>query len=247
MVSSPLYIRVPAVVGAANSLVVVMAIGLLLMVGTPAAATSPSAASSAPVAVRIAGEPSAPQAARRGAVRPAVVASLQRRPATRTTSRVRALQSSGSAGRPVRTRPRPAVRHVDASSWSAAFAAAVARIPGYTPADARWVVSDAYGSWGTADWYRAVVYVSPRVPQARLYDVAVHEWSHLLSVRTYAGDVDQAVAAMNAYYGGSGLAGAERAADCMALLLGARWTHYTTCSTPGWRTGADRLLKGERL
>jgi hypothetical protein len=238
---------VQAAVGAANTLVVAVAIGLLLMVGTPAAATSPSATSSVPAVVRIVGVTSAPQAARRAAVRPAVAARVQRRSATHVTSRLRPLQSSSSAGRPVRTRPRPAVRHVDASSWSAAFAAAVARIPGYTPADARWVVSDAYGSWGTADWYHAVVYISPRVPQARLYDVAVHEWSHLLSVRTYAGDVDQAVAAMNAYYGGSGLAGAERAADCMALLLGARWTHYTTCSTPGWRTGADRLLKGERL
>jgi hypothetical protein len=139
------------------------------------------------------------------------------------------------------------VRQVDASSWSAAFADAVARIPGYSPAAARWVVSDAYGSWGTADWYNAVVYISPRVPQARLYDVAVHEWSHLLSVRTYAGDVDKAVAAMNAYFGGTGLVGAERAADCMALQLGAHWTHYTTCTSPAWRAGAGRLVRGEQL
>ncbi|MCW2572415.1 MAG: hypothetical protein JWO88_2473, partial [Frankiales bacterium] len=78
--SSPLYTRVPTVVGAANALVVVISIGLLLMVGPPAAATSPKEASSVPAAVRIGGAPSAPQAARRAAVRPAVVAPVQLRP-----------------------------------------------------------------------------------------------------------------------------------------------------------------------
>jgi hypothetical protein len=123
----------------------------------------------------------------------------------------------------------------------------VGRIPGYLPGSARWVVSDQYGSWGTADWYHGVVYVSPRVPRARLYDVAAHEWSHLVSVRPYAGQVDEAVAAMNAYYGGSRLVGAERAADCMALLLGATWTHYTSCPDARWRDGARRLIRGEQL
>jgi hypothetical protein len=135
---------------------------------------------------------------------------------------------------------------VSASSWSADLDAAVHRIPAYHDGDARWVVSSSYGSWGTADWYRGVVYISPRVPRPRLYDVAVHEWSHLLSVRPYA-DVDEAVRAMNSYFGGSGLVGAERAADCMALLQGAQWTHYTPCADPSWRAGAARLLKGARL
>jgi hypothetical protein len=123
----------------------------------------------------------------------------------------------------------------------------VARIPGYEQGAATWVVSDRYGSWGTADWYRGVIYISPRVPVERLYDVSVHEWSHLLSVRTYGGDVDAATAAMNGYFGGSGLVGAERAADCMALVMGAHWTHYTSCTDSGWRAGASRLMKGERL
>jgi hypothetical protein len=66
-------------------------------------------------------------------------------------------------------------------------------------------------------------------------------------VRPYANDVDAATASMNTYFGGSGLVGAERAADCMALLLGVTWTHYTTCSSSVWRAGAARLLKGEKL
>jgi hypothetical protein len=134
-----------------------------------------------------------------------------------------------------------------ASSWSVAFTSSIARIPGDGPAGAHWVVSNAYGSWGTADWYHGTVYVSPHVPQARLYDVVVHEWSHLLSVQAYGGDVDAAVRAMNAYYGGSGLTGAERAADCMAIAQGATWTHYTPCADSRWQAGAARLVAGARL
>jgi hypothetical protein len=138
-------------------------------------------------------------------------------------------------------------RPVSASSWSVAFTDAIARIPGDGPASTRWVVTDSYGSWGTADWYRDTVYISPRVPTRRLYDVVVHEWSHVLSVRPYGGDVDAAVRAMSAYYGGTGLAGAERAADCMALAQGATWTNYTPCTDGRWRAGAARLLSGQRL
>jgi hypothetical protein len=122
--------------------------------------------------------------------------------------------------------------------------AAVARIPGYHDGDALWIVTSRYGSWGTADPFLGVVYISPRVPTARLFDVVVHEWSHVLSVRAYYGDVRGAYAAMDRWFGGSGLLGAERAADCMARLLGATWTHYTDCANARWREGASRLLAG---
>lgn len=124
---------------------------------------------------------------------------------------------------------------------------AVARIPGYHTGDARWELNDSYGSWGTADWYHNRVYISPRVPGRRIYDVVSHEWSHLLSVRVYGGDVNAAVSAMNAWFGGSDLVGAERAADCMAKQLGAQWTHYTPCETARWQQGARDLLAGRRL
>lgn len=124
---------------------------------------------------------------------------------------------------------------------------AIGAIPSYQPGSVRWVVSTAYDYWGTADWYHDVLYVSPEVPSGRLYDVAVHEWSHMLSVLDYGGDVRKAKHAMNRWFGGRGLVGAERAADCMAIVQGATWTHYTQCRSVPWRHGARRLVNGRRL
>jgi hypothetical protein len=132
-------------------------------------------------------------------------------------------------------------------SFAARLTQAVNRIPGYHTGDAVWSITPSYGHWGVADIYGGVVYISPNVPSNRLYDVAAHEWSHLLSVKPYDGDVNGALDAMNAYFGGSGLQGAERAADCMARQLGATWTHYTPCSNAHWRAGAKRLLSHQRL
>ena len=140
-----------------------------------------------------------------------------------------------------------AKRPVRAVSYTSALMAAVSRIPSYRAGTVRWVVSRAYAFWGTADWYNAVLYVSPDVPRSKLYDVAVHEWSHELSVLDYAGDVSAATSAMNAWFGGSGLTGPERAADCMSILQGATWTHYTTCTDAHWRAGARLLVAGKPL
>jgi hypothetical protein len=129
------------------------------------------------------------------------------------------------------------------TSW-AALNTAIARIPTYPAGTSRWIVSGRYGHWGTTDWYHDTLYISPTVPVDRLYDVAVHEWSHELSVLDYHGDVGAAVKAMARYFGGSGLTGAERAADCMARLQGAGWTHYTSCTDRRWRSGAAKLLRG---
>jgi len=136
--------------------------------------------------------------------------------------------------------------HRPPTSWPA-LNRAIARIPSYHRGAARWVVSGRYGHWGTADWYHDTLYISPAVPTAFLYDVAVHEWSHELSVRDYGGDVAIAVRAMNRFFGGPGFTGAERAADCMARLQGATWTHYTSCTSHRWRVGAARLLHGRAL
>lgn len=163
--------------------------------------------------------------------------------------------------RPATTRPRKATVHrvahtrrpvhrvirVTGPTGWAPLDAAIARIPTYRPGAAIWLVSNRYGHWGTADWYHATLYIAPSVPVARVYDVAVHEWSHELSVLDYDGDVDAAVKAMNSTFGGSGLVGAERAADCMAKLQGASYTHYTPCLSSDWRRAAARLLAGQRL
>jgi hypothetical protein len=129
------------------------------------------------------------------------------------------------------------------TSWSE-LNAAIARIPSYRSGVARWVVADS-GYWATADWYTGVVSVSRRTPTDKLYAVVVHEWSHLLSVRSYGGDVHAAAEAMRSYFGST--MGPEYAADCMALLQGATWTHYTSCSSSRWRAGARRLLAGKHL
>ena len=123
---------------------------------------------------------------------------------------------------------------------------AVAQIPGYRTGDAVWVMRQ-QSNWGLALMGGGTVYISTSVPADKMYDVVSHEWSHLLSVRDYGNDVSAATSAMNAYFGGSGLTGSERAADCMAKLLGARWTHYTPCTDSRWLAGARKLVAGQRL
>jgi hypothetical protein len=123
---------------------------------------------------------------------------------------------------------------------------AVNRIPGYT-GTAIWVVVPGLDHWGLADFTGGVVYISPRVPADRMYDVVAHEWSHVLSMQVYDEDVTTALNALNAHFGGTGTTGAERAADCMARLLGAQWTHYTPCNDSRWRADARKLLAHERL
>lgn len=146
----------------------------------------------------------------------------------------------------VASRPRLRVEF-SAGTTQADLDGAVRRLRGYQPGTVRWVLSSQYGRWGTADWYANVVYISPKVPYRLLRSVVIHEWDHILSVRAYGGDVSAAVTAMNQYFGGSGLSGAERAADCMAIISGATWTHYTTCVSHTWRAGAELLLQGRRL
>ena len=211
----------------------------------------------------------APAAAPAAYAPPAVTATAAVQPQVRVkpVSRRRA-HTTAVATRPPRQSSRPA-RHVTAPTaapvvhaavaqrppapyvsgpthWSA-LNAAIARIPTYRSGAARWVVSDKYDFWGTADWYHDVLYVAPGVPVSKLYDVAVHEWSHELSVLDYGGDVAAATRAMNATFGGRGLTGPERAADCMAILQGAHWTHYTTCTDATWRAAAARLVAGKTL
>jgi hypothetical protein len=192
--------------------------------GAPTAAPSPS-----PVAVHVTAHP--------------LVRIVPHKPAVRRSPAHRAATRRPAA---TPTPRRRVVRH-RAVSFTAALMNQVARIPTYHAGQVRWVVSRAYDFWGTADWYHDVLYVSPDVPRNRLYDVAVHEWSHELSVLDYGGDVDAATSAMNAWFGGSGLIGAERAADCMAILQGATWTHYTTCTNSKWRQGAQLLVSGHPL
>ena len=146
--------------------------------------------------------------------------------------------------------PHPVIRRVSHRAWlrpGLLMRRAIARIPGYRPGMVRWVLTARYGHWGATDLDRLVVYISPYVPRSKMYDVVVHEWSHVLSVLDYDRNVDAMLAAVTRVFGGSGLLPAERAADCMARLLGARWTGYTSCARTDWRAAARRLLAGDRV
>jgi hypothetical protein len=174
-----------------------------------------------------------------------VTVSLRTHP-TRATAPHRPARVHHRTRRPVQVVARTHVRPAPATTPRQRLDAALARVPG-AGAGITWVLTANDGHWGTTDWYRNVVYVSPLVPADRLFDVVVHEWGHVVSVRAYGGDVDLAVRQMTRYFGGAGLLGAERAADCIARLSGAGWTHYTNCTNAGWRAGARRLLAGQRL
>jgi hypothetical protein len=137
------------------------------------------------------------------------------------------------------------------STTAGSLRAAVARIPGYRlHRPARWVVSTQYPRWGITNWNRNTVYISPSVPSYYLDSVVRHEWSHILQARDYHLNIPLAVRQLNRAFGGpgkSGIRGAEYAADCMAIQLGATWTYYTSCRRPAWRHAATLLLHGREL
>jgi hypothetical protein len=196
----------------------------------PAATTrTPSAtASRAATATAARPRPSAPTATRRATVRPAP------RPAP---------------ARVVRSVPRPqptGVRRTP-TSWTA-LNGAIARIPGYANgAPVHWVVTGSFGHLGMTNWYTDTIYLSPSIPTWQLDAVARHEYGHILEARAYGGDIPRMITALNRVFGGGGrgnLNGAEMAADCIALVNGANWTHYTSCANPTWRAAARRIIAG---
>src|SRR5947209_7365331 len=96
--------------------------------------------------------------------------------------RPRTRRAAPTRHRRARAHARPATPALTGPTSWRSLDAAIARIPSYRPGTSRWVVSSRYGHWGTADWYHDTLYISPSVPPGYLYDVAVHEWSHELSV-----------------------------------------------------------------
>lgn len=144
-------------------------------------------------------------------------------------------------------RPTAVKRH---TGWTG-LNRAIDAIPGYRQArPAKWVVTSKYGHYGMTDWYNNTIYISPTVPASRLRDVALHEWAHIQTARAYGGNIPAMIAGLNRVYGGGGrgnLNGAERAADCMAAVSGAKWTHYTSCTKSSWRSAARTLLAGRQL
>lgn len=104
-----------------------------------------------------------------------------------------------------------------------------------------------YGHWGATDLATSHIYISPSVSTSLLDSVVRHEYAHVLTVRAYGGAWRTARSEMNVGFGGSGGTGVERAADCMALAMGASWTNYTSCGRADWQRNARQLLAGRRL
>ena len=159
------------------------------------------------------------------------------------------VEATRPAHPPVRRHPphRQLGRTEPAASPYLLLALAVTRLPDYRPDEVHWSVVPGLPHWGVTDLGAGSVQLSASIPADRFFDVVAHEWSHVRTVRDYDGDVQAALADTNRVFGGRGVTGAERAADCMALLLGARWTHYTGCVDPRWRAAARRLLAGKRV
>lgn len=171
---------------------------------------------------------------------PAAARPAARKPRELKRAAARATKRPAPAKRTVAQRP------ARSTAPSTSLGQAVARIPGYgAHRPTRWVLTGQYGHWGATDLNSGTVFISPSVPASRLDSVVRHEWAHVLQIRVY-GSASATIAGLNAYFGGSGITGAERAADCMALQLGATWTNYTSCSSAAWRRGAAHLLAGRR-
>lgn len=115
------------------------------------------------------------------------------------------------------------------------------------PLGARWVLTEDYGSYGAADLNDLVVYINPRVPVSKIRDVVLHERAHMVQAHLYGQDMDLAGRETLKVYGGGGRwSGLDREADCIALIWGARWTHYTSCGNSAWRDAARATLQGQR-
>lgn len=124
---------------------------------------------------------------------------------------------------------------------------AIARIPNYRSGVATWVVTNRYGHWGATDLATGDIYISPTIPASKVYAVASHEYAHARTSYNYGWNLLAANTALNAWFGGGDVTARERAADCMAIALGATWTNYTSCQNAHWRQGSRILLAGRRL
>lgn len=220
----------------------VLTAGVTTVSATPVAAPAPAPAPApSPVIRVVTGDAAEPRPVRlvTPVVHVATAAVVKRAAPRRTVKAAPHHTVRRTAKRVVRRHPRRLTPELE-------MRAAVLLLPGYRPGMGTFVLEDR-GSWGLTDLNAGIVYIAPRVPSRYMYSVVAHEWGHVLSVRAYDGDVSAALAAMNQWFGGSGLTGAERAADCMARVLGATWTNYTPCHDSRWRTGAKHLLAGQQL
>ncbi len=97
------------------------------------------------------------------------------RPAVAGHRHPRPPKAAVTAAAPLRPRALAAPATGAVSTPRQRLDAAIARIPGYQEGDATWILQADDGHWGTADWYRNIIWFSPSVPAKRTYDVAIHD------------------------------------------------------------------------
>jgi hypothetical protein len=139
-------------------------------------------------------------------------------------------------------RPRRTVHHANLMD-------AVNGLPDYVSGFVHWrLTTDQH--YGTTDWQTNTITISVFTPLNLLYSVVAHEWSHEVQAYDYHPNQVELVQQLNRHFGGpgaSGSRGVEFSADCMAILQGATWTHYTACHNKAWRHDARVLLEGKKL
>lgn len=199
----------------------------------------------------------APASAPAGLVMPLTVA---RQAETQAPAPVAAPSTASASPVPVATAAKPAVpapsRPLKATAvtrptrqtFRSDLDRQIARIPLYKSQLVRWVVVPDLAVYGVTSLRTRTVYVSPRIPRKLLYSVVAHEWGHIVSTHAYGGNLRASQQAFKNWFGGGSMGAAtERAADCIAVLLGATWTHYTSCRNERWRLGALYLANGMKL
>lgn len=212
----------------------------------PRIAPAPPVSTAAPEVPAAGPAPAGEQSQPRTTSAPRSAPTTRARPPSRPT----AIKPSPTRRAAPAPRPKPAPRPPSATAGPTGWGAlngAISRIPGYRSSGITWTVTSRYGHYGTTDLATSDIYISPNVPVSLLDSVVRHEYAHVVTVRVYGGQWRVAKSALNAAFGGSGMTGAERAADCMARLMGASWTNYTSCSSSSWRRNAELLLAGRRI
>lgn len=214
----------------------------------PRIAPAPPVSTAAPEVPAAGPAPAGEQSQPRTTSAPRSAPTTRARPPSRPTA-IKPSPTRRAATAP-RPNPKPAPRPPSATGGPTGWGAlngAISRIPGYRSSGITWTVTSRYGHYGTTDLATSDIYISPHVPVSLLDSVVRHEYAHVVTVRVYGGQWRVAKSALNAAFDGSGMTGAERAADCMARLMGASWTNYTSCSSSSWRRNAELLLAGRRI
>lgn len=115
--------------------------------------------------------------------------------------------------------------------------------------NARLIINDPRvkaGYTGTADWYNNAILLSSKVPSYRLNYVVAHECAHLKQYKVYRGNVPALKKKMNSIYGGSGLTGVERNADCITRKWGYKQYYYTNSCGGARGKAAQAIIKGKK-